>query len=81
MRLAAEPSFEYYCSSLTSNGETMYAAIKVFPDIARSKLSVAKNFVGFCLSFMGKLGVDRARVDEQRSFGQRKIFLDGEFDF
>jgi len=55
----------------------MYAAIKVFPDIARSKLPVAKNFVGFCLSFMGKLGVDGARVDEQRSFGQRKIFLDG----
>jgi hypothetical protein len=65
---------------LTSHSETMSAAVKIFPDIARGKLSATKNFIGFCLSFMRKLGVRCARVNEERSFGQREIFLyDGQW--
>jgi hypothetical protein len=54
----------------------MRAAFEVFPNIARSKLAAAKNFVGLCLSFVRELGVDGARINEERSFGQRAIFLD-----
>jgi hypothetical protein len=56
----------------------MRAAIKVLSDIARSKLPPAKNFVGLGLGFGRKLGVNGARVHEERSFGQLAIFLDGQ---
>jgi hypothetical protein len=69
-------SYDTTHSLLTSNCETMRAAFEVFPNIARSKLPAAKNFVGLCLSFVRELGVDCARVDEERGFGQRAIFLD-----
>jgi len=62
---------------LTSHSETMSAAVKIFPGIAGGKLPATKNFISFYLSFIRKLGVYGARVDEQRSFRQRKIFLDG----
>jgi hypothetical protein len=53
----------------------MRAALKILPLVTRSELAPTEDLICLSLRFKGELWINRARVDQKRSFGNRCVFL------
>ena len=69
------PSFDFRVIHVTTNSETVQAALVYVALVPRYELPITENFIGLRLGFRRKHEIDWAGVDKEGSFGRREVLL------
>jgi hypothetical protein len=69
--------FDLLIGEIPTDCKAVLAALKVLPPVPRCELSPTEDLIRLRLRLKGELFVNRTRVDQKRSFGNRRIFLVG----